>query len=88
MFNLSPRQQLVRQLTAAPPAFFALEPGMFCPACRDALPVFVADELAGEDVDSSYPDLTYHLDICPACLHEYETLIELTATALFGDENA
>ncbi len=92
MLELSPRKQLVWQLSGQPggatEVFPHLETGPYCTVCQEALPLFVTDELAGEPVDHLYPALAYHLDICPRCLHEYESLAELTAAALLGEKEA
>jgi len=60
----------------------------FCPRCQDMLALFVTDELAGEIVDSLYPDVAFHLERCPVCLQEYEILAHLLYTALINGETA
>ncbi len=91
MLELSPRELLALHLGERPEAALAslacLETGPFCPICQDALPLFVTDELAGQPVDRLYPDIACHLDICTACLHEYQTLAEWTIAALFGESD-
>lgn len=79
----APLRTLARQLLAPPPA---LDAPHFCASCRDALPIFITDELAGEPVDSLYPETAYHLDLCPDCLQEYLTLSALTLAALFDED--
>ncbi len=87
----SPLYTLHHQLIPAPTP---LDAPTFCPTCRDKLPLFVTDELSGENVDRLYPDITFHLDVCPACLEEYESLSLLLNMALrlssstFGEEIA
>lgn len=78
-----PLLALAQHLFAPPPA---LDFPHFCPSCRNTLPLFVADELAGELVDGLYPEVTYHLDRCQDCLREYTALSILTRAALFDEE--
>ena len=56
-------------------------PEVGCDACFDELDRFVELELAGQDADSAVPELRAHLEGCPACREEYESL-----TALVGGE--
>lgn len=57
-----------------------------CNNCQNEIHLFVSDELAGCRVDELYPEIAYHLDTCPVCLHKYVKLAHLTALALFGEE--
>jgi len=59
-----------------------------CDHCQTKLPLFITDELAGCPVDELYPEITFHLDLCPACLQEYIELAELTTAAMYGEELA
>ena len=52
-----------------------------CDACFDHLDRYVELELAGEDVDAAIPGFRVHLDGCPACREEHESL-----RALVSDE--
>ena len=81
----SPLLTLHQQLFTRP---ILLDTPAFCAACRDKLPLFVTDELAGENVDTLYPDVAFHLDVCPACLDEYESLARLLTAAFFDEELA
>ena len=54
-----------------------------CDACFDELDRYVELELAGADADAAVPGLRAHLDGCPACREEYESL-----RALVGGEQA
>jgi hypothetical protein len=45
-----------------------------CDACFDQLDRYVELELAGADVDAALPGLRAHLDGCPACREEHESL--------------
>jgi hypothetical protein len=49
-------------------------PEVGCDACFDELDRYVELELAGGDVDAVIPGLRPHLDGCPACREEYESL--------------
>ena len=59
------------------------EPEVGCDVCFDQLDRYVELELAGADVDSAIPGLRAHLDGCPACREEHESL-----RALVGGEQA
>lgn len=62
-------------------------PAEDCQRCQKSLPLFVSDEMAGLAVDELYPNTAVHLDICPACLQEYEALAGLAYGALVDLEN-
>jgi hypothetical protein len=49
-------------------------PEVGCDACFDQLDRYVELELADEDADAAVPGLRAHLDGCPACREEYESL--------------
>ena len=49
-------------------------PEVGCDACFDELDHYVELELAGHDADAAIPGLRAHLDGCPACREEYESL--------------
>ncbi len=59
------------------------EPEVGCDVCFEELDRFVELELAGADVDVAIPGLRAHLDGCPACREEHESL-----RALIGSEQA
>jgi hypothetical protein len=50
------------------------EPEVGCDDCFDRLDRYVELELAGSDVDAALPGLRAHLQGCPACREEYESL--------------
>ena len=52
-----------------------------CDACFDQLDRYVEFELAGADADAKLPGFRAHLDGCPACREEHESL-----RALVGGE--
>jgi hypothetical protein len=49
-------------------------PEVGCDACFDELDRYVELELARGDTDAAIPGLRAHLDGCPACREEYESL--------------
>ena len=52
-----------------------------CEECFERLDEFVELEAAGRDADATIPGLRAHLDGCPACREEHETLYELVTAA-------
>ena len=54
-------------------------PEIGCDACFEELDRFVELEVAGEDADAAVPGLRAHLDGCPACREEHESLRALVA---------
>ena len=58
-------------------------PEIGCDACFEELDRYVELEVAGEDADAAVPGLRAHLDGCPACREEHESL-----RALVADESA
>jgi hypothetical protein len=59
------------------------EPEVGCDECFEQLDRYVELELAGKDADGAIPGLRAHLDGCPACREEHESL-----RALVGGEQA
>ena len=49
-------------------------PEVSCDECFDRLDTYVEVELAGGDPDAVVPGLRAHLDGCPACREDYESL--------------
>jgi hypothetical protein len=49
-------------------------PDVGCEVCFDELDRFVELEVAGQDADAAIPGLRAHLDGCPACREEHESL--------------
>jgi len=49
-------------------------PEIGCDACFEELDRYVELEVAGEDTDAAIPGLRAHLDGCPACREEHESL--------------
>jgi hypothetical protein len=53
------------------------EPEVLCDECFERLDEYVDLELLGEPADERIPGLRAHLDGCPACREDYESLREL-----------
>jgi hypothetical protein len=53
------------------------EPEVLCDVCFERLDEYVELELRGEDADARIPGLRAHLDGCPACHEEYDSLRQL-----------
>jgi hypothetical protein len=54
-------------------------PEVGCDVCFDELDRFVELEVAGRDADAVVPGLRAHLDGCPACREEHESLYALVS---------
>jgi hypothetical protein len=50
-------------------------PEVSCEECFERLDEYVEHELAGEDADTRVPGLRAHLDGCPACREDFESLM-------------
>ena len=50
------------------------EPELTCDECFEQLDRYVELELAGADADSAIPGLRPHLQGCPACHEDHESL--------------
>ncbi len=53
------------------------EPELGCDECFDELDRYVELELAGADAAQAVPGMHPHLQGCPACAEEYESLLAL-----------
>jgi anti-sigma factor RsiW len=51
-----------------------------CDECFEQLDRYVDLELAGHDADAELPGLRAHLDGCPACREEHESLRALVSS--------
>jgi hypothetical protein len=58
------------------------EPEVGCDECFAELDRYVELEVAGADADAAVPGLRAHLEGCPACREEHDSLLELVR----GDE--
>ena len=52
-------------------------PELGCDECFAELDRYVELEAAGADADAAVPGLRAHLEGCPACREEHESLLEL-----------
>ena len=52
-------------------------PEVSCEECFERLDEYVELEVAGEDADDRVPGMRAHLEGCPACREEHESLREL-----------
>jgi predicted anti-sigma-YlaC factor YlaD len=55
------------------------EPEVGCDVCVDELDRYVELDLAGRDPDAAIPGVRAHLEGCPACREEYESLRALVS---------
>jgi hypothetical protein len=68
------RQRLLERLLGPP------GPELNCDQCFDLLDVYVESEVAGEDADARVPGMRAHLQGCPACAEEHETLLVIVSS--------
>jgi hypothetical protein len=54
-------------------------PELTCEACFDLLDRYVELELAGRDAVAAIPGMREHLEGCPACREDHESLLALVA---------
>jgi anti-sigma factor RsiW len=71
----APKRNLIARLLG--PA----EPEVSCERCFELLDQYVDLELAGDDADARLPGMRAHLEGCPACHEDHESLRELVAAA-------
>lgn len=57
---------------------------MTCEECFENLDVYVEQELGGNDAEAFVPGMRAHLDGCPACAEEYDSLWDLIASQTGG----
>ena len=55
------------------------KPEVGCDECFDELDRYVETEMAAADADAVVPGLSAHLEGCPACREDYESLRALVA---------
>ena len=53
------------------------EPEVLCDECFEKIDQYVDLELRGADADAAIPGLRPHLEGCPACAEEYDSLCAL-----------
>jgi hypothetical protein len=59
-------------------------PEVTCDECFANLDVYVERELAGDDADALIPGMRAHLQGCPACAEEHDSLRDLIASQTGG----
>ncbi len=69
--NAQERQAMLRRMLGPG------RPEVSCEACFEELDRYVDLELAGGDADAAVPGLRAHLEGCPACAEDYESLLAL-----------
>lgn len=52
-------------------------PQLTCEQCFEELDRYVELELAGRDADRAVPGMSAHLEGCPACREDHESLLAL-----------
>jgi hypothetical protein len=55
------------------------DPQVSCEECFERLDEYVELELEGADAETRVPGMRAHLDGCPACREEHESLRELAS---------
>jgi anti-sigma factor RsiW len=55
-------------------------PELGCDACFEMLDRYVELELAGDDAEAAVPGMQAHLEGCPACREEHQSLRALVAS--------
>jgi anti-sigma factor RsiW len=55
-------------------------PELTCEQCFELIDVYVDTEATGEDADARVPGMRAHLQGCPACAEEHDSLRELIAS--------
>ena len=55
-----------------------------CEGCFANLDVYVEHELEGDDADALVPGMRAHLEGCPACAEEHDSLRDLIASQTGG----
>ena len=56
------------------------EPEIGCDECFELLDRYVELEVDGADADAALPGLRAHLEGCPACHEEHESLLALVSS--------
>ena len=58
------------------------EEELSCEACFEQLDRYVEGELAGDDADAAVPGMRAHLEGCPACREDRDSLSALLRSGL------
>jgi hypothetical protein len=59
-------------------------PEIGCDACFEYLDRYVEAEVAGGDPDTAVPGMAAHLEGCPACSEEHDSLVALLRSSPIG----
>ena len=59
----------------------AAKPEVSCEQCFEQLDAYVELELAGADADAALPGMRPHLEGCPACDEDHESLLAYVRSA-------
>jgi len=60
------------------------DPELTCEACSEELDRYVELELAGQDADAAVPGMRPHLEGCPACREDHDSLAALLVAEAHG----
>lgn len=60
------------------------EPEIGCDDCFEHLDRYVEIEVAGGDPDAAVPGMAAHLEGCPACSEEHDSLVALLRSSPTG----
>ena len=71
--SIDPKSLVARLLGPA-------EPEVSCEVCFEELDRYVDLELAGVDADAAIPGLRAHLEGCPACREDHDSLLALAGS--------
>ena len=63
-------------------------PEVTCEECFELLDEYVDLELAGKDADRRLPGMREHMQGCPACYEDHESLRDLVRLGSHGGETA
>jgi hypothetical protein len=61
-------------------------PELTCEQCFEELDRYVELTLAGADADAAVPGMRAHLEGCPACQEDHQSLMALVAADTAGDD--
>jgi hypothetical protein len=60
-------------------------PEVTCEECFELLDEYVDLEIAGKDADARLPGVRAHLEGCPACHEDHESLCDFVVLQAIGD---
>ena len=71
---MSAREQLHRERLLLARLLGPAEPEVTCEQCFEQLDRYVELQLAGAEADTALPGLCVHLEGCPACQEDFDSL--------------